>query len=74
MEKPRLAAQSIAPSDVAAIQVGNGRCRGLGSTSTSSKEKCVPVKLKRSSVQALSTISTASRKRSALSSAGTPKA
>ena len=39
----------------------------------SSNRKCLPGKLSRSSVQARSTISTASRKREVLSSGGTPK-
>ena len=43
MEKPRAAAQSMALSDVAAIQTGGcGFCIGLGSTSTSSKSKNWP--------------------------------
>src|SRR3979409_1779657 len=75
MEKPRLPPPSIAVSDVAAIQVGGwGCCRGLGSTSMPSKLKCAPWKLRRSWVHARRTISTASRKRSELSSGGTPKA
>src|SRR5207244_143381 len=64
IEKPRPAAQSSAPSEVAATHTGGcGCCIGFGRTSTPSKRKCVPVKWSRSSCHARSTISTLSRKR-----------
>src|SRR5438309_766056 len=75
IEKPRPAAHSIASSELAAIHTGGcGDCAGFGNISRSSKRKCWPVKLSRSSVQARNTISTASRNREVLSSGGTPKA
>ena len=64
----------MASGEVAATHVGGCGCwNGLGSTSTSSKSQYLPWNVNRSFVHAASTTSTASRKRGAVSSIGTPK-